>query len=69
MRYLADRHSLAPSEARPVFYDAEKRPRVEELPDNANFKNVCTGCHVAARAVAERRTAGEWRLLKGHAPR
>lgn len=65
VRYLSNRHTLAPAEARPVFYEAEKRSRPETLPENENFKSVCTGCHVAARALGERRTEEEWRLLKG----
>ena len=65
VRYLADNHGLTPSEARPVFYEPEKRWKHEELPDNEDFKKACTACHLAARPLAQRRTAEEWHLLKG----
>ena len=65
VRYLADNHCLTPSEARPVFYDPEKRWQHEELPDNDDFRSTCTACHLGARPLAQRRTAEEWHLLKG----
>ena len=65
VRYLADHHCLAPSEARPVFYDPEKRWQHEELPDNEDFRSACTACRLGARPLAQRRTAEEWHLLKG----
>lgn len=65
VRYLADNHCLTPSEARPVFYEPEKRWQHEELPDNDDFRSACTQCHLGARPLAQRRTKEEWHLLKG----
>ncbi|MFQ5792047.1 MAG: quinohemoprotein amine dehydrogenase subunit alpha [Acidobacteriota bacterium] len=64
VRYLADHHGLAPSEARPTFYAAEKRPVVEKIQDK-DLKATCTRCHLGARFLSQRRTPEEWQLLKG----
>jgi len=64
VRYLADHHSLSPAEARTVFYEAEKRPALEKSPSK-DYRETCIRCHQGSRALAQRRTAEEWSLLKG----
>ena len=66
VRYLTDRHGLAPEEERPYFYLAEQRPQQESFgPDEAILYDTCSRCHLTARFRAQRRTAEEWELLKG----
>lgn len=64
VRYLSDHHGLAPAEARPVFYRAEKRPVHEKVFDY-EVRVTCTGCHIGARFLSQRRSEEEWMLLKG----
>ena len=64
VRYLSDHHGLAPAEARPVFYRAEKRPVHEKVFDY-EVRVTCTGCHIGARFLSQRRSKEEWMLLKG----
>lgn len=64
VRYLSDHHGLAPAEARPVFYRAEKRFVREEIFDY-EVRVTCTSCHLGARFLSQRRTEEEWELLKG----
>ena len=64
VRYLSDRHGLAPAEARPVFYRAEKRPVHEKIFDY-EVRVTCTACHIGARFLSQRRSEEEWMLLKG----
>lgn len=64
VRYLSDHHGLAPEEARPFFYRAEKRPRIEKFEDE-ELSATCVRCHLGARFATQRRTTEEWNLLKG----
>ena len=64
VRYLSDHHGLAPDEARPYFYRAEKRPQLENI-EAGELKETCVRCHIGARFFTQRRTEEEWDLLKG----
>jgi len=64
VRYLSDHHGLAPEEARPYFYRAEKRPQRETFEDE-EMTQTCVRCHLGARFLTQRRTPEEWDLLKG----
>lgn len=64
VRYLSDHHGLAPEEARPYFYRAEKRPTIESFEDE-QLQATCVRCHLGARFMTQRRSAEEWDLLKG----
>ncbi len=64
VRYLSDHHGLAPEEARPYFYRAEKRPQLENI-EEGELKETCVRCHIGARFFTQRRTEEEWDLLKG----
>ena len=65
VRYLSDHHGLAPSEARPAFYFAEKRP-IAETPPTKEVEDTCFNrCHLGAWFLIQRRSPEEWKLLKG----
>ncbi len=62
VRYLSNRHGLAPEEARPVMYVAERRMIDETVPDES-LKEACVICHSAGRPMSWRRSREEWDLL------
>lgn len=67
--YLSARHGLAPEEARPVMYEAERRVHDELIPSE-NLHDACTKCHAFGRALSWRRSAEEWKqLADSHAAR
>ena len=60
--YLSTSHGLAPEEARPVMYDAERRiPDEDSIP--YKIRNACTKCHSFARALSWRRSADDWKVF------
>lgn len=62
LRYLSDNHGLAPEEARPGFFEAERRVIVHDYEDD-DTEVVCVQCHSMGRVITQRRTAEEWGLL------
>ncbi|HEY7911131.1 MAG TPA: quinohemoprotein amine dehydrogenase subunit alpha [Blastocatellia bacterium] len=62
VKYLSDNHGLAPEEARPAFYEAERRVVNETIPDES-LRASCVICHSLGRVVSQRRTREEWQLL------
>lgn len=63
LKYLADNHGLAPEEARPVMFDAERRMVDFTYSGDTETHNLCNACHTVGRVVSERRTSEEWKLL------
>lgn len=66
LKYLADEHGLAPEEAKPVVWYAEKRQIVkEEFPETPEFplRETCAACHPIAIPNSFRRSKEEWTLL------
>ncbi len=61
VRYLSTAQGLAPEEAAPVMYVAERRSIDEQLP--APVEGVCNACHAYGRAASWRRSKEEWQLL------
>jgi quinohemoprotein amine dehydrogenase len=61
VRYLSTRHGLAPEEAKPVMYYAERRVHDEAATLDARLLEACGRCHEAARALSWRRTADGWK--------
>jgi quinohemoprotein amine dehydrogenase len=59
--YLSATHGLAPEEAKPVLYDAERRIHPETNIPTENLRNACTTCHSFAHALSWRRSAEEWK--------
>jgi quinohemoprotein amine dehydrogenase len=62
VKYLSNSHGLAPEEARPAFYEAEKRVIDEKLPDES-LRATCILCHSLGRVLSQRRSREEWELL------
>ena len=68
--YLSARHGLAPEEAKPVMYAAERRIHDESQTVNGAVAAACGKCHQSARALSWRRTAADWtRFVDRHAAR
>jgi quinohemoprotein amine dehydrogenase len=63
LKYLADNHGLAPDEARPIMFDAERRMIDFSYSGDTQTHNLCNQCHTVGRVLAERRTPEEWKLL------
>jgi quinohemoprotein amine dehydrogenase len=62
VKYLASSHSLAPEEAKPALYEAERRVQDEKVPNDA-VRDTCTACHLLGRIMSWRRSQEEWNLL------
>lgn len=63
LKYLADNHGLAPEEARPVMFDADRSMVDFTYAANTETHNLCNACHSIGRVLNERRTPEEWGLL------
>ena len=61
VKYLSSRHGLAPEEAKPVMYAAERRIHDESDTGSDSLQDVCARCHQAAHALSWRRTADDWK--------
>ena len=55
LKYLSTYHGLAPEEAKPVMYMAERRIQDENVP-NDNVRGTCMNCHALGRVFSWRRT-------------
>ena len=64
LKYLATDHGLAPEEAKPVMYYAERRIQDETNIPNDNVRGACTYCHALARPLSWRRSAQDWEYLE-----
>ena len=62
-KYLADNHGLAPSEARTVAFESERRLVDRAYEPDKETGVVCSSCHSIGRVMSERRTKQEWELL------
>jgi len=63
IKYLSTYHGLAPEEAKPVMYLAEKRIQDETLIPNDTIRGACANCHPIARPLSWRRSAEDWKML------
>src|SRR5579872_54856 len=63
LKYLATDHGLAPEEAKPVMYYAERRMQDETIIPNDNVRGACANCHALARPLSWRRAAEDWKML------
>jgi len=69
VKYLSSTHGLAPEEAEPVMYDAERRIH-EETGISSDLHDACAKCHSFARSLAWRRSMADWKqFLDSHAER
>jgi len=63
-QYLATNHGLAPEEAKPVMYMAERRLIDETNIPNETIRQACAACHAFGQPLSSRRTRTEWALLQ-----
>jgi quinohemoprotein amine dehydrogenase len=64
VKYLSDNLGLAPEEAKPAAFEAERRVVYDQDAfAAADIKGVCNACHSLGRVISQRRTRGEWELL------
>ena len=63
LKYLSDNLGLAPEEARPVAFEAERRMIDVSYDADKETATVCSSCHSIGRWQSERRTNEEWGLL------
>ncbi|MBW3533935.1 MAG: quinohemoprotein amine dehydrogenase subunit alpha [Gemmatimonadetes bacterium] len=63
VRYLADRHGIAPEELRPARWEVERRSDDFDYDGPDDVEETCIPCHSIGRVLTERRTGDEWRLL------
>jgi quinohemoprotein amine dehydrogenase len=63
VKYLSASHGLAPEEAKPIMYDAERRIHHETNIPNDHVDHACARCHNFAHALAWRRSPDEWKQL------
>jgi quinohemoprotein amine dehydrogenase len=70
VKYLSKYHGVAPQEAKPVMYFAERRIRDETDIPNEDLRDACTKCHAFARALSWRRSSEDWKqFMDSHAVR
>jgi len=68
IQYLSTYHGLAPEEAQPVAFFAERRVQEETGGPNDAVRRACSRCHAFASALSWRRSPGDWKELgKFHA--
>jgi quinohemoprotein amine dehydrogenase len=60
IKSLSDSHGLAPEEARPVMFEAERRLIDFTYDGDAETHTLCHSCHSIGRVLSERRTRDEW---------
>lgn len=60
LKYLSDHHGLAPEEARPAMFDAERRLIDYTYQADEDVHRLCNTCHSVGRVLNERRTRDEW---------
>ena len=60
IKYLSDHHGLAPEEARPAMFDAERRLIDYTYAADEETHRICSTCHSMGRVIGERRTRDEW---------
>ena len=63
VKYLSASHGLAPQEAQPVMYDAERRIHPETNIPNDRVQHACARCHSFARSLSWRRSPEDWKQL------
>ena len=63
VRYLSDHQGLAPAEARPGRFEAERRSTDYRYTADTRTETTCRACHSMGRVISQRRTRSEWDLL------
>lgn len=60
IKSLSDSHGLAPEEARPAMFEAERRLIDYTYDGDKDTHDLCNKCHSMGRVISERRTKDEW---------
>ena len=63
VRYLANQQGLAPAEAKPGLFEAERRMTEFKYSAHAETERTCRVCHSMGRVILQRRTRDEWEHL------
>lgn len=63
VKYLSNNLGLAPEEAKPALWEAERRLIDYKYSANADAESTCNKCHSLGRVISQRRTRAEWDLL------
>ena len=63
LRYLSTNQGLAPEEALPASFEAEKRMIDYKYAASKDTEETCSKCHSMGRVISQRRSKGEWDLL------
>lgn len=63
VRYLSNAQGLAPAEARPARFEAERRAIDYRYTADTRTEQTCRACHSLGRVISQRRTKDEWELL------
>ena len=63
IKYLSNAQGLAPSEARPARFEAERRAIDYKYAADSRTEQTCHACHSLGRVISQRRTKDEWDLL------
>jgi quinohemoprotein amine dehydrogenase len=61
VKYLGSSHGLAPEEAEPVRYQAERRIQEETGIPTDTLRDTCAKCHSFARILSWRRSTQDWK--------
>ncbi len=56
VKYLSNNLGLAPEEARPAAWDAERRPIDFKYTASTDAESTCNKCHSLGRVISQRRT-------------
>lgn len=63
LRYLSNEQGLAPEEAKPARFEAERRQIDYRYMADSRTEGTCRACHSFGRVLSQRRTRDEWELL------
>ena len=63
VKYLSNHLGLAPEEAKPAAWEAERRLIDFKYTASTDTESTCNKCHSLGRVISQRRTKAEWELL------
>jgi quinohemoprotein amine dehydrogenase len=63
VKYLSNNLGLAPEEAKPAAWEAERRLIDFKYTASSDAESTCNKCHSLGRVISQRRTRTEWDLL------
>ena len=63
VKYLSNDLGLAPEEAKPAYFEVERRMIEYRYTADKDTEATCTKCHSMGRVISQRRTKGDWEAL------